>query len=420
MKKGILIVLLSVLVVFSVVAAGASEKQTTITVALQSTPSMDYLVSILPEFEQATGIKVIADMMPYDDLYAKVSIDCSTNTKQYAAFWMEPTWLGKFENEFEDITKYINDPVLGKDFHLEDFSDKFLDQTVRYNGKMLGLPFEGCLLVLVYREDLFEKYNIAVPKTYDDLLAAAKLITENEKDVYGITMMGQRGQAVFYEYMPYMWGYGAEFFDANGNPAVNSAEGVAALTYMTELAKYAPAGVTSFGWAESGTVFMQGNAAAGVVFTDWLPSLRNPEECKVVGKWNFTTVPAGPKGQGSPVGTINLGINADCDDEVKKAAFQFINWATSAEIQKRLAIIGATPTRNSVLNADEFKTEEYKYFDAIKKTFDITRVPMQLSVFDELSENLGIGLSAAIAGDKTPKQALDDAQAEWVKIMKTI
>ena len=45
---------------------------------------------------------------------------------------------------------------------------------------------------------------------------------------------------------------------------------------------------------------------------------------------------------------------------------------------------------------------------------------MQLSVFDELSENLGIGLSAAIAGDKTPKQALDDAQAEWVKIMKTI
>ncbi|MBR4427110.1 MAG: extracellular solute-binding protein, partial [Spirochaetales bacterium] len=214
MKKGFLIVLMCVLIASFAFASGAGEKkQTTITVAVQSTPTMDYLVSIIPEFEEATGIKVIPDLMPYDNLVEKVTIDCTSNTKQYAAFWMEPTWLGRFENELEDITKYINDPVLGKDFNLEDFSADFLNQTVRYNGKLLGLPFEGCLLVMAYRVDLFEKYNIAVPKTYDELLAAAKLIGEKEKDVYGITMMGKRGQPVFYEYMPYMYGFGAEFFD---------------------------------------------------------------------------------------------------------------------------------------------------------------------------------------------------------------
>ena len=39
--------------------------------------------------------------------------------------------VGTFEDEFEDITKYINDPVLGKDFNLADFSESFLDETVR-------------------------------------------------------------------------------------------------------------------------------------------------------------------------------------------------------------------------------------------------------------------------------------------------
>ena len=419
MKKGILIVLLSFMLVFAAFASGSTEaKQTTITVAVQSTPTMDYLVSIIPEFEAATGIKVIADLMPYDNLVEKVTIDCTSNTKQYAAFWMEPTWLGRFENELEDITKYINDPVLGKDFHLEDFSADFLNQTVRYNGKLLGLPFEGCLLVMAYRVDLFEKYNIAVPKTYDELLAAAKLIGEKEKDVYGITMMGKRGQPVFYEYMPYMYGFGAEFFDSNMNPTLNTPEGVAALEYMISLAKYAPAGVTSFGWEEAATAFMQGNAAAGVLFTDWLPSLKSPDECKVYDKWNFAVVPAGPKGQGSPVGTVNLGVNADCDEETKKAAFQFINWATSSAMQKRLAVIGATPTRNSVLTDPEFKTADYKYFQGISDTFAITRNPMSIPEFFELNEALSIELSAAIAGDKTAQKALDDAQAAWVKIMK--
>ena len=97
MKKGFLIVLMCVLIASFAFASGAGEKkQTTITVAVQSTPTMDYLVSIIPEFEEATGIKVIPDLMPYDNLVEKVTIDCTSNTKQYAAFWMEPTWLGRF------------------------------------------------------------------------------------------------------------------------------------------------------------------------------------------------------------------------------------------------------------------------------------------------------------------------------------
>lgn len=418
MKKTLMLILIGFTVLFACFAQGGQEEvgQQTITVAVQSTPSMDYLVSILPEFEAKTGIKVVADMMPYDSLVQKVTIDCTTGTKQYSAFWMEPTWLGSFENELEDITKYIEDPILGKDFNISDFSKSFLDETVRYNGKTLGLPFEGCLLVLAYRQDIFDKYGLSAPKTFQEHLDNAKKIQESG-EVYGVTMMGKRGQPVFYEFMPYMYGFGGSFFDSNMKPSINSSECLAALEYMISLTKYAPAGVTSFGWEESATEFLQGQAAMGLMFSDWLPSLKDESSSKIYGKWNFAAIPSGPNGQGSPAGTINLGINADCDDASKKAAFQFINWATSKEIQKRLAVIGATPTRNSVIEDSEFHSGEYNYFKALQDTYDITITPMKIPEFFELNDALSIELSSAIAGTKTARQALDDAQASWLKIM---
>ncbi len=154
------------------------------------------------------------------------------------------------------------------------------------------------------------------------------------------------------------------------------------------------------------------------MFTDWLPTLKDSTSGKVAGLWNFAAIPRGPGGQGSPAGTVNLGINADMDDVSKEAAFQFINWATSAEMQSRLATIGATPTRNSVIESSDFATGEFKYFAALKKTYDITNTPMKIPEFFELNDALSIELSSALAGDKSAKVALDDAQAEWEKIME--
>lgn len=418
MKKSVLaLIVCCVLLVSATIGLAEAKPVTSITFAAQSTPTMDYLVSLIPEFEAKTGIKVVVDMMPYDSLVQKVTIDTTTNTKQYSCFWMEPTWLGKFEDEFEDITKYIEDPVLGEGFNLDDFSASFLDQTVRINGKTLGLPFEGCLLVIAYREDIYDKLGLKIPTTLEEHYENTKRISE-EADMFGVSMMGKRGQPVFYEYMPYMYGYGGAFFDENMKPTVNSPESVQALEYMIRLSKNAPVGITSFGWEESATEFLQGNAATALLFTDWLPTLKDDTSSKVAGLWNFAPIPAGPGGVGSPAGTINLGINADCDDDVKAAAFQFINWATSAEMQFRLASIGATPTRLSVLDSKDYATNDYRYFAALKSTYDITITPMKIPEFFELNDALSIELSSAIAGEKTAKEALDSAQTAWEKIMK--
>ena len=388
-----------------------------IILAFQSTPLIDNLNNYLDDFQNNTGIKVIVDLMPYESLVQKVSIDCTTGTKQYDCFWMEPPWLGRFSDEFEPLESYINDPVLGKDFDLEDFSKNFLNNTVMYDGKMLGIPLEACMMVVSYREDVFEDLGIEVPETLDEYIAAAEKIKEGT-DIYGVSLMGKRGQPVFYEYMPYMWGFGAQFFDENMHPTLNSPEGIEAVTYMVDLSKYAPPGVASYGWEESATAFLQGEVAMEFLFSDWISALRDPESCKVVGDWNFTAPPGGVD-RASPVGTINLGINGDIDQVKKEAAFLFLKWATSKETQMKLAETGTTPVRISVLEDEKFINDpEYRYFEGLKETFEVSRLPMSIPEFFELNDALSIELSAAIAGDKSPKEALDSAQKAWEEIME--
>ena len=50
MKRLLVILMVALCALSLVVAKGSSEKQITINFATQSTPTMDYLVSLIPEF----------------------------------------------------------------------------------------------------------------------------------------------------------------------------------------------------------------------------------------------------------------------------------------------------------------------------------------------------------------------------------
>ena len=40
------------------------------------------------------------------------------------------------------------------------------------NGHVFGVPFNSAPVGMWYRKDIFDKYNIKLPETYDEYLAA--------------------------------------------------------------------------------------------------------------------------------------------------------------------------------------------------------------------------------------------------------
>ena len=67
--------------------------------------------------------------------------------------------------------------------------DQFIPSTIKaltLNGKLYGVPYNTNVRVLLYRKDLFEKYGLTPPKTWDDFLQDAATISSKESGVAGL------------------------------------------------------------------------------------------------------------------------------------------------------------------------------------------------------------------------------------------
>ncbi|UWE09645.1 ABC transporter substrate-binding protein [Actinacidiphila bryophytorum] len=75
-----------------------------------------------------------------------------------------------------DITQWTKDTVTKYD-------DATLKSTV-FQGKVYGVPQDVAPLMFFYRTDLFAKYGLSVPKTWDDFAAEAKTVRSKAPSAY--------------------------------------------------------------------------------------------------------------------------------------------------------------------------------------------------------------------------------------------
>jgi multiple sugar transport system substrate-binding protein len=90
--------------------------------------------------------------------------------------------------------------------------DQFIPSTIKaltINGKLYGVPYNTNVRVLLYRKDLFQKYGLTPPKTWDELLKDAATISSKESGVQGLGLTTKSGSVrTFQEFISF-------FFEAN-------------------------------------------------------------------------------------------------------------------------------------------------------------------------------------------------------------
>jgi multiple sugar transport system substrate-binding protein len=134
-------------------------------------------------------------------------------------------------------------------------------------------------------------------------------------------------------------------------------------------------------------------------------------------------VPAGPAGRFPQIATHGLQIPKNAKN--KDAAWEFIKWATSAEILKRSAIEGthSAVTRESVLTSKEYAAKYtiagVNVGDLIAEALRLAKVAYRVvPEFPEVGQRIGQGIGEIISGQKSVKDALDAVQKDVVEIMK--
>jgi multiple sugar transport system substrate-binding protein len=287
-------------------------------------------------------------------------------------------------------------------------------------GALYALPYVGNSQLFFYRKDLFAKHGLKEPAMWTDVFTAAKTIQENEKDpnggkMYGYVMRAAQGNAAVADFMPIFWAFGAEMFDANGKPTVNSPEGIDALRFMIELGKYSPPGYASFNADEVSAHLLHGTAAMSINWPAWISAFSDPAKSKVIGKIEFTTLPGARKAGQAEIGNWLIALPRYSQNA--EAAMDFLLWATTAEQMKRSAERGNPPTRKSLFQDAEL-VAKFPAYPAQLRSLESSRPRPRTPQWNEIENAFGIFLSKANSGELSPAEAMNQANAEIEKILQ--
>ena len=110
-------------------------------------------------------------------------------------------------------------------------------QLITIDGKVMAVAFMANTQHLYVRTDVLQENGIAIPKTYEEVVAAAEKIRAAGKMKYPYAAAYKAGWNLAEEFVNMYIGHGGEFFkDGGAQPNINNAKGVATLNMLKKLA----------------------------------------------------------------------------------------------------------------------------------------------------------------------------------------
>ena len=302
----------------------------------------------------------------------------------------------------------------------------------------MGVPFDIPIFILMYRKDLFDKYNISVPTNMAEYMEAAKTITEGEKgnNIFGNAYQARSGHySLECDWTGAIWSHGGSIFNADNKFSGNDEQGIAGLEYYQKMLKdYTPPAATTWTWDGEFQAMQQGQAAMCISWGEFFPGM-DANESKVQGLMESAHPPAATPGVRPPseagFGEIpNVGhqggsvIALSQYSKNKEAAWIFMQWACSKDVMARVSTLGggASPMRNSSFTDPRVKEKAVvgpgttRHFADIKWTIDNAMgSEPDMPLWAELSNNdVPVTLGKLLTGQEyngSAKAAMDELAA---------
>ncbi|HEX7056490.1 MAG TPA: sugar ABC transporter substrate-binding protein [Bacilli bacterium] len=322
----------------------------TIKIVMANHPWADAIKQLLPQFEQETGIKV--DLTSYfeDQLTQKLTVQFTSGSTTPDAFMYRPLQEGKLyymNGWLEPLDSYVNKDA---EYDFNDFSKSAVGSTT-VDGHIAGVPIITEQEILYYRKDLLAKANLEVPKTIDELVAAAKKLHDPQNGIYGFVARGQQS-ALVTQVSSFIYSEGGDF-SKDGKATVNTPEAIKGMSIYADLLKnYGPPGVANMSWPQAIGIFAQGKAAFYTDADSIYKNATDPSKSKIADQVGFAVFPAGDAGS-KPYNVTSWGLAINSKSAHKDAAWAFVQWATSKKIVLETQKQGNPGARQSVWNDPE-------------------------------------------------------------------
>ena len=419
-------------------------KGTKLTFITENTPPSTGIKKLVDQgaFKKLTGIDV--EILQYDlpVMLQKAELDLRSGGKSYDLIYgQDKPVTSVLADYFEDLRPYTKDvslPQAEEGYDEGSWYPNYLAVAgYAYSEKLITLPYDAADSVFCYRKDLFEKYGkrfedeygyamkFGPESTYKNVLDFGtffkKLHQKDSSVPYGMGLhLGQFAWTTQLDIQRILYAHGQwREFDIDdvkgakdpGPTKWGDEQSIKGLELYKALFETSTPDALSLGTVEVADAYNAGKVAMLSQFHEFAASFEADTAAGGGGKTAYDVCPKGDpaylagSGQlvnGTNCGIGGIGINAASDDDHKRAAWLFVAWSTSVDVQKEnLAISGGTPTRVGVGELPEIKEAEGKqYGGGDTGRIGTSKFPNALT-FPAITK--GMAAPNAVLGPKIPK-----------------
>ena len=200
------------------------------------------------------------------------------------------------------------------------------NQLITVDGKVMAVAFMANAQHLFYRKDILDAAGVDVPKSYEDVLAAARAIKDKGLMDHPFSGTFKAGWNLGEEFINMYMGTGGDFFKAGSAELdINNDHGIATLNMMKSLTEYMNPDYLTFDSNSVQADWEAGNAALSNLWGSRAAAVLDDEgsTAEVTSSTLFDSAPA--LGEGStPATTLwwdGFAISANSSDEDAEATF---------------------------------------------------------------------------------------------------
>lgn len=283
-------------------------------------------------------------------------------------------------------------------------------QLITIDGKIMAIAFMANAQHLFYRSDILEQAGVAVPTTYEEVIAAAKAIRDAGIMEYPFAMNTMAGWNLAEEFVNMYMGTGAPLFNAGtAEAAINNEHGVATLNMLKSLVEYSNPDFLTFDSNATQALWESGQVALSTMWGSRGGAILDDEGStpEVVSTTMLTGAPTWGGGS-TPASTLwwdGFTIAQNISDEDAEATF--------------VAMMNGISTDMVQANNDKavWLIEGYvpgKAAEGIAATANGGASPYPMLPFmGALHTALGAEISDFLQGKESAEQALADVEAAY-------
>ena len=318
-------------------------------------------------------------------------------------FYADVIWTAEFASQ-----KWIFDMSPYVETREADLIPATLD-TVKYDGKVWGMPQQTDAAFLYYRTDQVD----SVPATWQEVY---ELAGQND----GIVYQGAPYEGLTCDFLEIAYAAGGEILSEDGKEAViDSPENLEALQFMVDGVKdgVAANGVTTYMEEESRRYFESGRAT---FMRNWpyAYALGQKKGTKVSGKFDVAPFPEFEgAGTAGILGGHNLVISVYSDNP--GAALKLVDFLMSEEEQVAMFLDHSQAPTTAAAYDDPKVQEKYDFASDLKDSVAQARSRPVSPVYPQISQAIYENVNEALAGRVSPEEALKNAQAQMQQALET-